>query len=627
MKTNRPIAVALAPLAAVAVLGAVPTPAAHAANVAPKIVAATMQDTDLDDKADRVKLTYSEAINHALDTSSFPFKVAGYTVTKVSSASASKTLYVSITEKATADIAAVPTVSYTKTSSQAVKDTQRLQAIAQTFSGTKPLDSDLDGYAKGDCAPTDSSIGPAAADRPDLAFIDSNCDGIDGDSASAIFVSPDSGQDVNPGTKALPVKTMAQAFNLRSTTRDTLLVNGVHSPNAQGVTVPDGVGIFGGYDAAWTRSHTPTKSNGLPFTIAGTGELQLLEIAVAGDVSALKVSGGTATLGEVTLENGLSETNSIALTVINGGKVTATRGVIKSGNADYDTPPLVAIRGGDGSDGLAGDKGDAGSCDTWSGGDSGDGGAYGRLDAEAVGGNGGFGGSVAGYGTGDGGTGQNGSGGAIGGAGGGKGNPGKAGGNGASGTAGANGATGAVVKGTFSLAGYAPATSKPGYDGTNGGSGAGGGGGGGQVGATVLTGVGNGGGGGGQGGIRGRGGRGGTGGHASIAVYVPLGSVILNGTTVTTGTGGNAELGGQGGVGGQGGAGGKGASSCLTEIGRGGDGGSGARGGNGGKGGDGQGGPSIGIYTGPYAAATTTGVTYTIGAAGTGPQAVRATIY
>ncbi|MCX6401040.1 MAG: hypothetical protein NTX33_14075 [Propionibacteriales bacterium] len=627
MKINRPIAVALAPLAAVAVLGAVPAPAAHASNVAPKIVAATMMDTDLDDKADRVKLTYSEAINHALDTSSFPFKVAGYTVTKVSSASASKTLYVYITEKATADIAAVPTVSYAKTSSQAVKDTEGLQALAQTFSGTKPVDTDLDGYASADCKPIDPAVNPAAGDRPDLSFVDSDCDGIDGDSATAIFVNPNDGQDVNPGTKALPVRTMAQAFNLRSATRNTVLVTvAIYSPNAANVTVPDGVGIFGGYDTTWKRSHTPTGSNGLPFVIAGTSELQLLKLVVANEAVALKVT-GTATLGEVSLENALSDKNSIALAVTNGGKVTATRGSITSGRANWNTPPLVAIRGGNGSNGLAGEKGGAGSCDTWSGGDSGDGGGYGKFDAEAIGGNGGFGGSVAGNGTGNGQPGKNGSGGAIGGTGGSKGDPGKAGGNGASGTPGVNGATGAVVKGAFAMSGYVPATSNPGTAGANGGSGAGGGGGGGQVGVAVLTGVGNGGGGGGQGGMPGTGGRGGKGGHASIAVYVPLGSVTLNGTTITTGTGGNSEVGGAGGTGGQGGAGGKGGSSCLTEVGRGGDGGSGARGGNGGKGGDGQGGPSIGIYTGPYAAATTTGVTYTIGAAGTGPQAIRATIY
>lgn len=627
MKINRPIAVALAPLAAVAVLGAVPAPAAQAANVAPKIVAATMMDTDLDDKADRVKLTYSEAINHALDTSSFPFKVAGYTVTKVSSASATKTLYVYITEKATADLAAVPTVSYAKTSSQPVKDTQGLQAIAQTFSGTKPVDTDLDGYGKADCAPNDPAINPTAADRPDLAFVDSDCDGIDGDSATAIFVDPNDGQDLNPGTKTLPVRTMAQAFNLRSAARNTVLVTvSIYSPNASSVTVPDGVGIFGGYDPTWNRSHTPTGSNGLPFVIAGTSELQLLDLVVAGEVTALKVT-GTATLGEVSLENALSEKNSIALAVTNGGKVTATRGSITSGKADYATPPLVAIRGGNGATGLPGGNGGAGKCDSWSGGDSGDGGGYGTLDAEAVGGNGGFGGNDANDANATGLNGASGSGGAVGGTGGAQGNPGKAGTNGGSGGPGVNGVTGAVVKGTFSLGGYVPATSRAGTDGTNGGSGAGGGGGGGQVGLTVLSGSGNGGGGGGQGGMRGTGGRGGKGGHASIAVYVPLGSVTLNGTTVTTGAGGNGEVGGAGGVGGQGGAGGKGGSSCLTEVGRGGDGGSGGRGGNGGKGGDGQGGPSIGIYTGPYAAATTTGVTYTIGAAGTGPQAIRASIY
>ena len=60
-----------------------------------------------------------------------------------------------------------------------------------------PVDSDHDGTPDSlDCAPNDPSIHPGAADLPDLKFVGSNCDGIDGTVADAVFVSP-SGDDAN----------------------------------------------------------------------------------------------------------------------------------------------------------------------------------------------------------------------------------------------------------------------------------------------------------------------------------------------------------------------------------------------------------------------------------------------
>src|SRR5207247_11205022 len=35
-----------------------------------------------------------------------------------------------------------------------------------------------------------ATCAPGATDKPDLGFVDSNCDGIDGDKANAIFVAP-----------------------------------------------------------------------------------------------------------------------------------------------------------------------------------------------------------------------------------------------------------------------------------------------------------------------------------------------------------------------------------------------------------------------------------------------------
>ena len=75
------------------------------------------------------------------------------------------------------------------------------------MSTTRPRDGTLDSK---DCAPGDPAIHPGAADLPDLAFVDSDCDGIDGGETKAVFASP-LGSDANPGTKAKPKRTIAAA--------------------------------------------------------------------------------------------------------------------------------------------------------------------------------------------------------------------------------------------------------------------------------------------------------------------------------------------------------------------------------------------------------------------------------
>ena len=41
-----------------------------------------------------------------------------------------------------------------------------------------------------DCDDSNASINPDQADKPDSAYLDSNCDGIDGDVSLSYFVSP-----------------------------------------------------------------------------------------------------------------------------------------------------------------------------------------------------------------------------------------------------------------------------------------------------------------------------------------------------------------------------------------------------------------------------------------------------
>src|SRR5262245_2933286 len=79
--------------------------------------------------------------------------------------------------------------------------------------GAHAADEDADGYqAPLDCNDFDPTIHPGAADEPDDAFLDTNCDGIDGDASRALFVAP-GGDDSHPGTRSLPFQTIRRALD------------------------------------------------------------------------------------------------------------------------------------------------------------------------------------------------------------------------------------------------------------------------------------------------------------------------------------------------------------------------------------------------------------------------------
>jgi hypothetical protein len=94
---------------------------------------------------------------------------------------------------------------------------------------------------------------PTAEDEPDDEFADSNCDGIDGDIAHAVFVAPD-GDDSSPGTMQEPLGSLAAALAVtKAKGGDIYVCNGLYE---QAVVIRDqGVRIFGGYDCAadWQR--------------------------------------------------------------------------------------------------------------------------------------------------------------------------------------------------------------------------------------------------------------------------------------------------------------------------------------------------------------------------------------
>ena len=101
---------------------------------------------------------------------------------------------------------------------------------------------DVDGLADNgcECQPVEG---------PDLAGDgqDTNCDGVDGDVAWAIFVAKN-GDDDAPGTREAPLLTIQAALQAayESGMRDVYVASGVYSEN---VTLQEGIGLFGGYSA------------------------------------------------------------------------------------------------------------------------------------------------------------------------------------------------------------------------------------------------------------------------------------------------------------------------------------------------------------------------------------------
>src|ERR1700716_1307727 len=80
---------------------------------APRIIKASMLDSNRDGHADEVVLTYSVAVNHALDTSgSYPFVVQGYAITSVGAAAASTTLVINLAQRLVSDVTVTPFVIY-----------------------------------------------------------------------------------------------------------------------------------------------------------------------------------------------------------------------------------------------------------------------------------------------------------------------------------------------------------------------------------------------------------------------------------------------------------------------------------------------------------------------------------
>ncbi|WP_437913116.1 PGRS family protein [Sorangium sp. So ce302] len=410
-----------------------------------------------------------------------------------------------------------------------------------------------------------------------------------------VFVAA-SGNDGNTGTKAAPVKTLAEA--LRRAGDNGSDVYACAEPFAEAVEVPAGVALFGGLDCAngWTWIGEQAKTIVAP-------EAEAIPLMLARGEGTTRVEDIEARAPDASTKGG----SSIAV-LADGASAELTRCALVAGNAadgadGDDAPSEAPERAPGGSNGVdaCSDLDDVEGPDaTLNGGAQVVNECGGELSVGGNGGNGNVGNGTDGASGQTGVEGQAGAGeppsmshswscGAI------PNDPTKGGGSaGANGTPGPSG-VGASGLGALSATGY---TGVPGGDGTPGTPGQGGGGGGGAKGGPVCTGgvpgAGASGGSGGAGGCGGLAGQGGRPGGASIALASVDASVTLIDCTLTAGRGGNGGKGGNlqpGGLGGNGGTGGVGVGISKAAC----DGGKGGQGGPGGPGGGGLGGPSLPI--------------------------------
>ncbi len=433
--------------------------------------------------------------------------------------------------------------------------------------GWVDLDGRPDNGCEYACVPNEDLL----PDLPDPAFVDADCDGVDGTLTDAVFVSS-AGSDAADGiTPATPVATLDHALNVaRATGRTQILVAVGTFAISEPVDLDGGgVGIHGGYGPRFVE-----RSAVAPLLLASSSTALIVR-DLAADVVLDAIDIETANAAS-------ASEPTIAMVVRDAGEHLVLRDV-----------GVVAGRGGPGAPGTSGAtpaRAPAGS-----------------TASEATGGAGGGGGTTAG---GTGGSGSNASNGqpgqraavtrptcGNGGAGGdasgcfdGAPSSGVRGEDGCGGTAGSHGTPGGG-RGSVDASGWTAETGTGGATGTDAGGGGGGGAGGGEA-CFVGTGTGRGGGAGGSGG--GGGGPGGQGG-ASIGILLVDSTLLVDAVEVATVGGGGGGAAGPGGAGGQGGQGGDGLPGGGNDAagGRGGDGGTGGAGGCGGAGG---GGPSVPVW-------------------------------
>lgn len=425
-----------------------------------------------------------------------------------------------------------------------------------------------------DCDDSNASINPDAMDSPDASFVDSNCDGVDGDLSDMVFVAANSTTSNPTGlTSDSPVTDINTGINIAlANARKTVVVSeGVYNGL---VTLKNGISVVGGYsyDQNWARANYESKIYSNTFMDDNVVAILGVNLVNSMQVSSLTIESADAPFWGI-----------------------SSYGLVCRACDSLDINNNIFVVG-DGRDGQNGENGYFGQNGaSGSSGQSGFSGGFGGYGASGGGGKGGDGGEDGDNGNhGNSGYGAGGAGG-QGGIGGSNPTDGQHGVNGSNGIDGQDGVNGTAI---YLLGNFI--YGQNGGNATDGSNGRYGGGGGGSE--TVVFGSDNVGGGAGGGGGFGKGGTAGApgtaGGHSIGVLLVNCINVITNANTFSLGTEGSAGQGGTGGTGGFGGNGGVGAIG-EDDAGRGGNGGKGGNGGNGGKGGNGRIGIAAEVYEYP----------------------------
>ncbi len=129
---------------------------------------------------------------------------------------------------------------------------------------------------------------PGIPDPPDVDFYDANCDGIDGDFDSAIFVAPGAAPGGDGRTPDAPLASIQAGIDAAiNATRSEVYIAAGEYTESEPVRLASGISLYGGYDATFTsRSDAATVLHGATTAVLGERlssdvELQLLTIESA----------------------------------------------------------------------------------------------------------------------------------------------------------------------------------------------------------------------------------------------------------------------------------------------------------------------------------------------------------
>ena len=174
---------------------------------------------------------------------------------------------------------------------------------------------------------------PGAVDKPDLGFVDANCDGIDGDKAAAIFVAPGGDDTNNDGSFGHPMQTVKAAVTAALPAhKDVYVAAGTYGGKPGFLGSTGNIGVYGGYDPqTWQRSAANVTTLQAPGQVVG--------VFVPGIVLQLLTVNSTS---------GASALSSYGVRVVTNGSVALSRVHIQTapGSNGADGAPSAGAEGG-----------------------------------------------------------------------------------------------------------------------------------------------------------------------------------------------------------------------------------------------------------------------------------------